>query len=166
MRSPSANTRVAMSTVPLNALTAWPMLRLMLAMQGMEPPTLPAGRTWTVFKAFLQLPSASERDVSSFQTTWIREDPDTPTFAVRWVRHLTDSEPGGEPLTRSVEAQFLYESPYAPGLAEHTVWSDDFSSLEEFVAAVEALPEWRFAVENDRGDGELLEDEESADGVA
>jgi hypothetical protein len=155
-----------MSTALLNTLTAWPMLRLMLAMQGMEPPTLPAGRTWTVFKAFLALPSASEQDVSSFQTTWIREDPDSPTFAVRWVRQLTDSEPGGEPLTRSVEAQFLYEAPHDSELAERTVWSDDFSSLKEFVAAVEALAEWRFAVENDRGDGELLEDEESADGDA
>jgi len=157
---PQSGPRVA--AAPLNTLTAWPMLRLMLAMEGMEPPLLPANRTWAVFRAFLELPSASERDVSSFQTSWIREDPDTPTFVVRLVRQLTDNAAGWGPLTRSVEAQFLYEAPSDPGLAEHTVWSDDFRSLGDFVAAVEALPEWRFAVENDRSDGDLLADEESA----
>jgi hypothetical protein len=146
----------------LNTLTAWPMLRLMLAMEGMEPPGLPASRTWTVFKAFLELPSDSEPDVSSFQTSWIRDDPGSPTFVVRLVRQLTDDASGG-PLTRSVEAQFLYESPADANLAEQAVWSDDFKSTTEFVAAVGALSEWSFAVENDTGDGELLTEEESAD---
>jgi hypothetical protein len=138
----------------------------MLAIQGMEPPQLRADRSWAVFKGFLELPSASERDVSSFQTSWIREDPESPTFVVRWVRQLTDNAVGYGPLTRSVEVQFLFASPAHRGLAEHTVWSDDFDSLKEFIATVEALPEWRFAIENDPGDGELLADEESGEGVA
>jgi hypothetical protein len=55
-------------------------------------------------------------------------------------RQLCDTAAGG-PLTRSVEALFLYESPPQPELAEHTIWSDEFGSVEDFVAAVEALPQ-------------------------
>jgi hypothetical protein len=155
-----------MSTPPLNTLTAWPMLRLMLSLEGMEPPQLPASRSWAVFKSFLALPTGSERDVASFQTTWIREDPDTPIFVVRYLRELTDDATGFGRITRSVELQFLYDLSAPPTLRTLELWSEDFESVRAFTAAVEALPEWKFSVEHAPSDGELLQDEESADSVA
>jgi hypothetical protein len=149
-----------MTTPLLDTLTAWPMLRLLLAMDGMEPPQLPARRCWTVFKAYLALPSASERDVAAFQSNWILEDPASPIFVVRLVRQLTDNASGVGQFTRSVELQWFYEMPHDPSLAERDLWSEDFHGIEGFAAAVEALPEWAFAVENKASEGDLLEAEE------
>jgi hypothetical protein len=136
------------------------MLRLMLALDGLEPPQLPPARSWAVFKSFLALPSASEQDAASFQTTWIREDPASPTFVVRFVRELTDDAAGVGQLTRSVELQFLYDGAAGVPLTGREVWNVDFESVQAFAEAVEALPEWIFAVRNVPLDGELLQDEE------
>ena len=139
------------------------MLRLLLAMEGIEPPQMPVSRCWTVFKAFLALPSASQRDVAAFQSSWILEDPASPTFVIRFVRQLTDYASGMDPLTRSVELQWFYEIPHDPALAEQDVWSEDFDGIEGFAAAVEALHEWAFAVGTEASGGDLLEAEGAAD---
>jgi hypothetical protein len=155
-----------MTTPPLNTLTAGPMLRLMLAMDGMEPP-LPGRRSWKVFKAFLSLPSSSDADVASFQSTWIREDPAEPTFLVRFVRELTDDVGyTGQRRTRIVEIQFLYQLSDELPLAARELWSDDFDSMQGFTEAVEAAPEWKFVVDEGPPTGDVLEDEEPADSVA
>ena len=149
-----------MTTPPLNTLTAWPMLSLMLAMDGMEPP-LPGRRSWRVFKTYLALPSSSDRDVASFQSTWIREDPTEPTFVVRFARELTDDADGtGLLRTRIVEIQFLYQLSDELPLAARELWSDEFASMQAFTEAVEATPEWKFVVDEGPAVGDVLQDEE------
>lgn len=154
-----------MTTPPLNTLTAYPMLRLMLAMDGMEPP-LPGRRSWSVFKTFLSLPSSSARDVASFQATWLREDPNEPTFVARFVRELTDDAGDGALRRRVVELQFLYQLSEELPLAARELWSDDFPSLQAFTEAIEATPEWKFVVDEGPPDGEILEDDEPVDSDA
>jgi hypothetical protein len=154
-----------MTTPALNTLTAWPMLRLMLAMRGMEPPELPGMRSWEVFKGFLAVQSASEHDVASFQSTWLREDSQAPTLVIRFVRELTD-DAAGYSRSRTVELQFLYELSGTLPLVARELWSDEFESTQAFIDAVEALPEWRFVVDEGPATGDLLEDEESTDSVA
>jgi hypothetical protein len=155
-----------MTTPRLNTLTAGPMLRLMLAMDGIEPPQLPGQRSWRVFKSFLALPSASARDVASFQSAWLGEDPSAATLVIRFVRELTDDAAGfGGLRTRVVELQFLYELSARLPLAAREVWSDEFESLQAFTDAVETLPEWKFVVQEGPPTGELLEDEEPAGSV-
>jgi len=153
------------TTPPLNTLTAWPILRLMLASEGMEPPLLAPDTSWSVFKRFLALPGAAGHDVASFQTSWIREDPDSPTFVVRFVRELADDAAELGRTTRSVQLEFLYALPVDPDLRALELWSEDFQSIEAFTAAVEALAEWSFAVENAPSYGEILQDEEWDDSV-
>jgi hypothetical protein len=52
----------------VNTITAGPLLKLLLAMDGMETPEDPQ-QTWAVLRRFAQIPGSSEQDVLGFRST-------------------------------------------------------------------------------------------------
>lgn len=84
--------------IPINTLTAGPLLRLMLAMEGMEPDSMPVEEAWPVFKRFAALPSQANGDVISFQVRQEGE-PGSPMYYCMWIRQLSDE--AGEGRTDS-----------------------------------------------------------------
>ena len=86
------------------------------------------------------------KDAGSFQTSWIRENPEAPVFSVMFLRQLTDEAGGYGELTRAIALQFLFED--APeDLGEHAMWSSEFRRLEDFFTNVERLREFRFVLD-------------------
>lgn len=132
------------SLLRVNTLTAGPLLRLLLALEGMEPPDIDPARAWQVFRRFLALPSESVQDVASFQARWEGETGDAPVLFCTFVRQLTDEDPDAiAPRTRSIELEYSYDVPRVDQLPELDVWSDSYRSLDEFAAHVERLPHFR-----------------------
>jgi hypothetical protein len=145
----------------VNALKALPVLRYLLADEGVEPPYVPFSTGWKVFQAFLKVPADSTGDVAGFQTSWLREKPDAPVFEVLFCRQLTDRDQPGGPLMRIVALQFLFEQARAD-LGEVEVWSKDYPSLDRFLDDVERRPEFEYAMEAEPSLGEaiLVEEDE------
>lgn len=126
----------------INTLTAAPLLRPLLALEGMEPPDLDPERAWAVFKRFVSLPAESPQDLATFQAHWHTLSDDTPQLACLFARPLSDDATGFE-TTRSIQIEYIYDLPYSERLAELEVWSDEFPSLDAFFAHVEKLPHFR-----------------------
>jgi len=131
---------------PVNTITGLPLFQLMCALDGRESGTLVLSQTWPVFLAFCRIPAASTDDQPGFQAEVTRDDLDTPVLEVRLVRQLTDDVGGFGPVTRALYAEFLFEG-VPDNIEGHTLWARDFDSLEAFCDAVEATPEYRWAVE-------------------
>jgi len=125
--------------IPINTLTAGPLLRLMLAMEGMEPDSMPVEEAWPVFKRFAALPSQANGDVISFQ---VRQggEPGSPMYYCMWIRQLSDEAGGWGERTRSIQLEFMYDHGPQIHFSECEVWSDDFDSLDSFSSHVERLP--------------------------
>lgn len=127
----------------LNALTGAPLLRLLLAIRGEEPPSLDAEVAWQVFKQFARIPTDQSHDLVSFQATWRPEDtedqPDPPIFYVTWARELTASAGS---ITRAVQLQWCFD-PASETLDEIELWSDAYPDLDGFFGAIETSPEFR-----------------------
>lgn len=123
----------------LNTLTGVPLLRLLLANDGMEPPDLDLLRAWQAFKYFANLTADSEQDVVGFQGRWVGEAADSPLLACTWLRQLTDDAPGYS-LTRAIELDYTLETPYNSAIEDVEIWSDSYTSVEAFLTDVEQLP--------------------------
>ena len=126
----------------VNLLTAGPLLRLILAQHGAEPPQMSAQDAWSAFKVFMHFRSLLSNDVASFQATWNPEDtvdvpdPDPPIFYCTWSRELVDdSGPMGQE-GRAIQIQWAFD-PVEDHLGELEIWSDAFATLDEFFNAVE-----------------------------
>ena len=125
--------------IPVTMLSAGPLLRLMLALEGMEPPKLDPMRSWTVFQRFAALPAQATQDVATFQVTWVTEIDGPPILFCVLARQLTESVRGMAETTRSIQVEFSFEAE-SDELEDIEVWSDEFESLDAFVAHVEELP--------------------------
>jgi hypothetical protein len=134
---------------PINQLTAEPTLRLMVAMAGEDPAEgFNFRKGWMVFKEFLHLPTEYAHDVASFQIHLpILEE--GIGLSVQFVREF-QWEPVEEDDTgvRRVLMEFE-DMPLEPGQAtfdptddslDVAIWSDEYPTIEAFLAAVEAHP--------------------------
>jgi hypothetical protein len=132
----------------LNALTAEPTLRLMLAEAGYDPQLFPFAGAYEVFKEFMQRPSAYAEDAASFQVSVVAEPDAEPVVSVVLGRELrwqaTDDTVAG---VRRVLCQFDYPT-LGPNVVEsYDLWSTDYSSLSLFWATVEGDEAFREARE-------------------
>lgn len=126
--------------IPVTLLTASPLLRLMLALDGMEPPAIDPMRAWAVFLRFAARPADAAQDVATFQATWVDEVDGPPILFCVLARQLTQSGRGVAETTRSIQIEFSFEVEYAEELEDLEVWSDEFETLEAFADHVEQLP--------------------------
>jgi hypothetical protein len=134
---------------PINHLTAEPTLRLMVAMAGEDPAEgFYFAKGWTVFKEFLHLPTEYAHDVASFQIHLPMPEEGI-GLSVQFVREF-QWEPVEEHDTgvRRVLMEFE-DMPLEPGQPSFdptddgqdvAIWSDDYPTVEAFLAAVEAHP--------------------------
>jgi hypothetical protein len=130
------------AAVHVNTLTAAPLLRLLLALEGMEPPlVIPAG-AWAVFKRYARMPSAADDDAVGFLARWVEEPGNEPVVFCVLERRLTDA--AGNPLgmTRTVQLEYTYDAEDASDLEDIEIWSDEFESLDDFFQEVEDLPQF------------------------
>ena len=132
----------------VNTLTALPVLKYLLAEEGIEPPIIPFRRGWEVFQRFLKLPAESQEDVAGFQVTWLRENPEEPVLEVLLCRQLRDASPGIGLLRRIVAVQFLYGGARVT-VDDMDLWSADFPSLDRFLDRVEKEPAFDYASDAD-----------------
>jgi hypothetical protein len=130
----SQNLREALPPLILNGVTAGPLLNLLLAMRGEEPPNLDAAVAWDVFKLFCSLPAEGVSDVISFQATWFPEDieqrSDPPLFYCTWSREITVETEYG-PSTRAIQVKWAFD-PQVSDLDEVALWSDSTPDLATF----------------------------------
>ena len=149
--APQAPSEGFMIELRVNALKSLAVLQYLLAEDGREGPFVPFAAGWKVYQTFLRVPSDSAEDVATFQTSWLRENPDDPVFEVLLGRQLTDRRGPGGPLIRLVALQFLFEK--APRtLSELELWASDAPTLDRFLGDVEHTLEFQYA-----SDGDLLE---------
>lgn len=126
--------------IPVTLLTASPLLRLMLALEGMEGPVIDPMRAWAVFRRFIALPAEAAQDVATFQATWVTEIDGPPILFCVLARQLTVSVRGMAETTRSIQVEFSFEAEYTDELEDIEAWSDEFETLDDFAAHVEELP--------------------------
>jgi len=126
----------------VNTLTAGPLLRLLLALDGMEPPLVDPVRAWPVFKRYAGMPSASEEDVIGFQARWVEEPGNEPVVFCALERRLTDTDGNPLGMTRTVQLEYTYDAGDASELEDVEVWSDEFENLADFFQEVEGLPQF------------------------
>ena len=132
----------------INTLTALPVLKYLLAEQGIEPPAIPFRTAWEVFQRFLKLPAESREDLAGFQVTWLKENPQEPVLQVLLCRQLQDDAPGIGLLRRIVGLQFLYAGARVT-VDDGELWSNDFHSLDSFLDQVEKQPAFDYARDGD-----------------
>jgi len=130
------------AAVHVNTLTAGPLLRLLLALEGMEPPLVTPDRAWEVFKRYARMPSAADDDVVSFQARWVEEPGNEPVVFCGLARRLTDAERNPLGLTRTVQLEYVYEAEDAGEFEDIEIWSDEFESLDDFFQEVEGLAQF------------------------
>ena len=138
----------------INTRTAQPALRYLLAEAGYEPPHIPVREGWEVFKKYLALPAESFKDEAGFQSSWIRENPAEPVFSIVFCRRLTNDETGLD--ERTIALNFLFDAPKWD-VEDREYWSGDFRNLDAFLAEIERLREFEFALEHDPTLGDVIE---------
>ncbi len=156
MNEPTPN----VPTLRINTLTAGPLFRLLLALEGMEPPAVDPGRGWQVFERFIALPSESGRDLASFQATWGPDPEARDTLFCTLARQLTDGLETAVEVTRSIQLEYSFGLPWSEEYDDVEVWSDEFDSLQEFTAQVEQLPHFRLLLERAPSTCEVYVEEE------
>lgn len=132
----------------VNTLTSLPILKYLLAEQGIEPPAIPFRTGWEVFQAFLKLPAESREDLAGFQVSWLKENPQEPVLQVMLCRQLQDDGTGIGSLRRIVGLQFLYSGARVT-VDDLDLWSKDFPSLDRFLDEVEKQPAFDYAWNGD-----------------
>jgi hypothetical protein len=142
---------------PVTWYTARPLLDLMLALEGLEPPVLDPAAAWRVFKDYLAVPSAVGSVVGGFHCSVVSDESLGPGVLVRFVREIGDPEQGGTRV-RNVFLQLVYNESQE-GLEDRDLWVDTQEDLSGFVSQVEALPEFRFAMEATPVAGEVFVEE-------
>jgi hypothetical protein len=139
---------------PVNLLTARPLLDLMLARRGMEPPILDPLAAWQVFREYLAVPAASGPTVAGFSCSVVNDEALGAGILVRLIREVTAEMDQGT-WTRNVFLQLVYNESQE-GLEDRDLWLEPGGSLAEWFAEVEALPEFRFAMEATPAGGEVF----------
>jgi hypothetical protein len=122
----------------VNTVTAVHLLRLMLALEGIEVPDMEEKQAWPIFKKFAALPGESDSDIVGYQVT--RYEGSEGMIECLWIRQLTDDVYLPQ-LNRSVYIQFNYNiSPTIP-ITDVEIWADQFESLDAFFGHVEGYPQ-------------------------
>ena len=138
-------TALTFPSVRANTLTAEPLLKLLIAVEGEEPSTPSPMVAWKVYQEFLRYPASGEDD-ASFQTEWI--DGDSPVFHVTFTRQFTDEVAGVGSLTHQVAIQFGYEVERPADAESIELWRSDHPDLEAYLAAIEAHPAYIYCREH------------------
>ena len=142
---------------PVTWYTARPLLDLMLALQGIEAPVLDPAEAWRVFKEYLTVPSEAGSVVGGFHCSVVSDESLGPGVLVRFVREISDPEVGRSRV-RNVFLQLVYNESQ-DGLVDRDLWVETKEDLQGFVSKVEALPEFRFAMEATPVAGEVFVEE-------
>jgi len=137
--------------------TARPLLDLMLGLEGLEAPILDPQAAWRVFKNYLKVPSESGDLVAGFQCSVVTDESLGPGVLVRFVREISAPEAGGTRV-RNVFLQLVYNESQE-GLQDQDVWVEPGEDLGGFTGKVEALTEFRFAMEASPVAGEVFVEE-------
>jgi hypothetical protein len=124
---------------PLTWLTAEPALRLLLGEAGFVSADFPFREAWAVFTTYLRWP-ASLSDDASFQVSREASEDDAPV-TVSFIRQLTQDDEGWQKV---VVLAFTYDPNMLP-IEVCELWCSDYTTLADFVAAVEARPEFQEA---------------------
>lgn len=134
---------------PLNALTADPTLRLMLAEAGYAADSFPFDGAYAVFKEFLKRPSVYADDAASFQLSVLGERGVDRVVSVILGREMRWPAKGDEPEgMRRVLLQFDYPT-LGPNIVEsYDLWSTSYSSLSLFWSTLEGDEGFREAGQN------------------
>lgn len=142
--------KTALQSFSLNAFTGGPLLQLMLAIRGEEPPSLDTDVAWEVFKQFARIPTDQGHDLISFQATWTPGDrveaPDPPIFYVSWSRELS-ADDGYTRVIRAVQLQWCFD-PAEGDLSDVDLWSDSYADLDAFFADIESRAEFKALLSN------------------
>jgi hypothetical protein len=121
----------------VSVLTAEPIMRLLLAAEGLEPPSAIAfPQAWRAFQRFCAIPAIDRDDGASFQCDILTEG--EAVAEIRLVRQLSGVSSDSD-WTQSVVVQFLHSRP--PAYVEPCeIWSSDCPDFRNFVETVESLP--------------------------
>ena len=143
-----------MDTQALLCLTvpkADPVLRLLLAHAGHGDGEFGFEEGWEIFKVYSRLPVSVDDGGSTFQIMASEAYPGI--LEVFMGRQLSQRDEFGLTDTRVVGMYFVFDSP-GPGkdtgeegdeLDVQELWSQDFSSIDDFIAAVESSVGFRTA---------------------
>jgi hypothetical protein len=142
---------------PVTWYTARPLLDLMLALEGIEAPVLDPSEAWRVFKEYLAVSSEAGNVVGGFHCSVVSDESLGPGVLVRFVREISDPEVGRSRV-RNVFLQLVYNESQ-DGLVDRDLWVETKEDLQGFVSKVEALPEFRFAMEATPVAGEVFVEE-------
>jgi hypothetical protein len=74
---------------------------------------------------------------------------DDPLLSCSWIRVLSDEEAGYGSVTRAIQIQYGYVKELRFYPEEMELWSDDYSSISEFLDDVERQPQFDFMLNQD-----------------
>ena len=120
--------------VKLNVITAGPLIRLMAARRGLEEQEFSVDEGWDLLKSFARFPALVKDNGCVFQAAATEGDPND--LEIFMGRDLSQMMPSGGELRRNTGFQFIAAASGA--VEELECWSEDFESLDEFFAHVEA----------------------------
>ena len=136
-------------TTPLNYLTARPTLELLLALAGLEAPTVGPGQALPIFGDLLALPQDQGCTDAGYQAEVVVEGPDAGLLVVRLgLRYAVPGpllDPTQARLCRSVGIHWSYPLPDADTFSSCELWLTDFPDFAAFSRAIQDTAEWKFA---------------------
>jgi hypothetical protein len=118
--------------------TAQAVLQILLPDDGVAPAHIAAA--WTALLRFWTIPAKEGDEGLCFQVRFIGEV--EPVAEVSMFRQLRQVVTGGSWPLIGAGYQFLFTPP-PPGLREYQVWSQDHTTIRNFVAAVEQSDQFR-----------------------
>jgi hypothetical protein len=121
---------------------ALPTLERMLAEAGFDSASPDAPLAWRVFKTFAAIPVECAGDALLFQCGTFTLS-GAPLFNVDFTRQFVHEVDGEYDHMEQLHCTIYCEPLEELGEVKTNLWSYDFPSLEEFFAAVEALPEFQ-----------------------
>ena len=133
-------------TAALNYLTARPTLELLLALQGLEAPSVTPAEALPLFVDFLELPQDEYMSDAGFQTTFASEGPGVGLLTLTWAARyrIPDLNPeyNFPPSYRTVGLRWTYILPIPLQFEPKDIWVGDYPTLQAFAAAVQESTEW------------------------
>lgn len=133
-------------------------LEAALASAGFDRANPDPRAAWKAFQRFAATPVRVADDAFLFQCG-VYDFTGRSQFHWGFTRQFTHEEDGDYEGMEHVELNLLYDT--APELMEFetTLWSYDFATLEEWVKAVEQLPEFRMALDRNPVGCEVRQEE-------
>jgi hypothetical protein len=119
----------------ITPLTGVHVFHYLLALEGWEAPYPVAAEVWPVFASFLRMPSDCTQDVASVWVGPVEGGENSVQLILS--RELT-GEVGGTPQMRAPNLTFLWEFEALATFPPVEFRSDQYPSLDEFLAAAEA----------------------------